>query len=120
MQLDLSGFIDVKIAVLLWVIGYLIKHVKTPPIERISNRLIPVILMIVGIMVSCITRMDVTLDNILVGIITSLFAVGVHSSGANIFAGLKLDTGKPIKANEDMITNDESVSEDGDDEHGVG
>ena len=84
-----SGYINPKIAVLLWVVGMCIKHIQTEYMKRINNRFIPAILMMIGVLESVIMAGDVTFDSVLTGVITAIFAVGVHASGKNVFSELK-------------------------------
>ena len=59
MNIDLSGLLDAKIIIVLWCIGYGIKHIKWKPIKSISNTLIPVILVGVGVIMACFLSGDV-------------------------------------------------------------
>ena len=101
MNIDFSQVINMKLAVILWLVGFGIKHIKWKPIEQLSNKLIPVILTILGIGVSCIFEGDVNFDGIIVGIVTSMFAVGVHSSGHNAWKAFM-----NMSTNSMMITGD--------------
>lgn len=85
MSLDFSSVIDMKLAVILWLLGYAIKHLKWKPVKQLSNKLIPVILVIFGIGLSCLFYGDVQFDPILTGIVTSMFTVGIHASGINVW-----------------------------------
>lgn len=92
MSIDMSGLIDPKIAAALWVLGFGLKHLEWKPIKELSNRLIPAILIILGIMMACVMRNSVSFDTILLGVVTSIFAVGVHASGKNIIYELLSNT----------------------------
>lgn len=83
MNIDFSQVINMKLAVILWLTGFGIKHINWKPVKQLSNKLIPVLLTILGIGLSCVFIGDVNFDGILTGIVTSMFAVGVHSSGHN-------------------------------------
>ena len=92
LNIDMSGLIDPKIAAALWVIGFGLKHMEWKPIKDFSNRLIPAILIILGIMMSCIMYKAVSFDTIVLGVVTSIFAVGVHASGKNVITELLAST----------------------------
>ena len=102
MTIDFSSMIDVKIAIILWCLGWFIKHSKIKAIKRLPNDAIPIILMATGVIMSCIMVGDVTTNAIIIGAVTSLFAVGVHSSGKNIF---KLSENTTVYATQDSISN---------------
>lgn len=102
MSIDFSSMIDVKIAIILWCLGWFIKHSKIKAIKRLPNDAIPIILMATGVIISCIMVGDVTTNAIIIGAVTSLFAVGVHSSGKNIF---KLSENTTVYATQDNISN---------------
>lgn len=102
MTIDFSSMIDVKIAIILWCLGWFIKHSKIKIIKRLPNDAIPIILMATGVIISCIMVGDVTTNSIIIGAVTSLFAVGVHSSGKNIF---KLSENTTVYATQDNISN---------------
>lgn len=88
MNINFEGLIDIKIAIVLWIIGYAIKHSEFKPFKRLPNKLVPMILIVVGVGMSTIMIGDVTFESIIIGLVTALFAVGVHSSGKNIFDNL--------------------------------
>lgn len=102
MSIDFSSMIDVRIAIILWCIGWVIKHSKNKYIKKIPNDAIPIILMAIGVIISCIMVGDVTTNSLIIGAVTSIFAVGVHSSGKNIF---KLSENTTIYATQDNIKN---------------
>ena len=102
MTIDFSSMIDVKIAIILWCLGWVIKHSNIKAIKRLPNNAIPVILMATGVVISCVMVGDVTLNAIIIGVVTSIFAVGVHSSGKNIF---KLSENTTVYATQDNISN---------------
>ena len=102
MSIDFSSMIDVKIAIILWCLGWFIKHSKIKAIKRLPNDAIPIILMATGVIISCIMVGDVTTNAIIIGAVTSIFAVGVHSSGKNIF---KLSENTTVYATQDNISN---------------
>lgn len=102
MSIDFSSMIDVRIAIILWCLGWILKHSKIKFIKNLSKESIPVILIATGVVISCIEVGDVTTNSIIIGIVTSVFAVGVHSSGKNIF---KLSEGTTVFATQDNISN---------------
>ena len=102
MNIDFSSLIDVRIAIILWIIGWLLKHSKIPFIKNLPNDAIPIILGATGIIISCFSAGDVTMNSFLIGLISAVFAVGVHSSGKNIF---KLAEGTTVFATADAIKN---------------
>jgi hypothetical protein len=109
MSIDFTSFIDVKIAILLWCLGWAIKHIgKIKLFKNIPNDAIPIILFGIGIVGTCIETGDVSLNGIIMGVITAGFAVGIHSSGKNIF---KLAAGTTIYATPDSITNSTAKQE---------
>lgn len=102
MNIDFSSLIDVRIAIILWIIGWLLKHSKISFIKNLPNDAIPIILGAVGIIISCFQAGDVTMNSFLIGLISAIFAIGVHSSGKNIF---KLAEGTTVFATADSIKN---------------
>ena len=102
MSIDFSSLIDVRIAIILWIIGWLIKHSKIRFIKNLPNDAIPIILCSAGILISCFAVGDVTMNSILIGIITAVFSIGIHSSGKNIF---KLAEGTTVFATAEAIKN---------------
>lgn len=102
MDINLSGLLDAKIVVVLWCIGYAIKHMKWKPIKSISNTIIPVLLVGVGLIMSCLLSGDVTFNALLVGFTSAMFAIGVHASGKNIF---KAFTNTTVYVTPDSLTN---------------
>ena len=88
MDLEFSNFIDMKLAIFLCMIGLGLKHLEWKPIKQLSNKLIPALLIILGIGLECIFQGDVTFDGILNGIITAVFSVGMHSSGKNVLKSI--------------------------------
>ena len=85
MGIDFSALLDSRIIVVLWCLGYALKHVKWKPIKAISNTLIPVLLTGVGVIMACFIAGDVNFNAILVGFVSAMFAIGIHSTGKNIF-----------------------------------
>ena len=58
--------------------------------------------MAAGVLISCFMVGDVTLNAVIIGLVTSVFAVGIHSSGKNIF---KLSENTIVYATQDSISN---------------
>ena len=102
MNVDLSGLLDSKIIIVLWCIGYGIKHIKWKPIKSISNNIIPVILVGVGVIMACFLSGDVTFNSIIIGFTSAMFAIGIHASGKNIF---KSFTNTNVYVTPDSLTN---------------
>ena len=108
MNLDLSQIIDVKISVVLWCLGYFLKHSKMKYIKRIANDIIPVFLIGTGILLACIFACDVTFNSILIGFTTAMFSLGIHTSGKNIF---KFVTGTTIYVTPESLSNSTAKQE---------
>ena len=85
MGIDFSALLDSRIIVVLWCLGYAIKHMKWKPVKAISNTLIPVLLTGIGVIMACFIAGDVNFNAILVGFISAMFSIGIHSTGKNIF-----------------------------------
>ena len=102
MNVDLSGLLDAKIIIVLWCIGYGIKHIQWKPIKSISNNIIPVILVGVGVIMACFLSGDVTFNSIIIGFTSAMFAIGIHASGKNIF---KSFTNTNVYVTPDSLTN---------------
>lgn len=86
MGLDISSLVDVPTVVTLLAVGFGLKYIQWTPIKRISNKLIPVFLLIMGVLMVSISYGDVTFDSVFIGFVSSMFAIGIHSSGKNIFS----------------------------------
>ena len=102
MGLDLGGLLDSKIIIVLWCIGYGIKHIQWKPIKSVSNNIIPVILVGVGVIMACFLSGDVTFNSIIIGFTSAMFAIGIHASGKNIF---KSFTNTNVYVTPDSLTN---------------
>lgn len=102
MSIDFSSMIDVRIAIILWIIGWLLKHSKISFVKNLPNDAIPIILLATGTLISCFLVGDVTMNSVLIGVITAVFAIGIHSSGKNIF---KLAEGTTVFATAESIKN---------------
>ena len=102
LNIDFSSLIDVRIAIILWILGWLLKHSKNSYIKSLPNDAIPIILGAAGIIISCFTVGDVTMNSLLIGLISAVFAIGVHSSGKNIF---QLAEGTTVFATAENIKN---------------
>ena len=102
MNIDFSSLIDVRIAIILWILGWLLKHSKISYIKSLPNDAIPIILGAVGIIISCFSAGDVTMNSLLIGLISAVFAIGIHSSGKNIF---QLAEGTTVFATAETIKN---------------
>ena len=102
MGIDLGGLLDSKIIIVLWCIGYAVKHIKWQPIKSISNNLIPVLLCGIGVIMACFLAGDVNFNAIIVGFTSAMFAIGIHSSGKNIF---KAFTNTTVYVTPDSLNN---------------
>lgn len=81
---NISGVVNLLVVICLMGIGYVIKH--TPLLSKISNNLIPIILLIAGIVISLIMGGDTTAANLIVsGIINAAIAIALHQAGKNVF-----------------------------------
>lgn len=81
---NISGVVNLLVVICLMAIGYVIKH--TPVLSKISNNLIPIILLIAGIIISLIMGGDTTAANLIVsGIINAAIAIALHQTGKNVF-----------------------------------
>ena len=98
-MIDISSYINPTLAVLLWAIGILVKHLKI--FKKVSNNYIPLILAIVGIVLNLIMN-GVNFNSALAGFVTAMVCVGVHKSGqetfgvngldlSSVFSGVKLE-----------------------------
>ena len=85
---NLSIPVDLQVVILLLLIGAALKHLGL--FEKIVNNYIPVILIIIGVAIELITHSkglpDTLVDNLITGLASAMAAVGLHSSGKNIFA----------------------------------
>ena len=80
--------ISIETVVILLLIGAAIKHLDM--FESIDNKFIPPILFAFGVIFTVITQWPVNVANlvhvVIVALASSLLAVGIHSSGKNMFA----------------------------------
>lgn len=78
---------SLQIIILLMLIGAAIKHVKF--FDKVSNSLIPIILIIIGVVVGVFMFWPLTKANFMEAFITGLasacIAIGLHQAGKNIF-----------------------------------
>ena len=85
---NLSIPVDLQVVILLLLIGAALKHLGL--FEKIVNNYIPVILIIIGVAIELITHSkglpDTLVENLITGLASAMAAVGLHSSGKNIFA----------------------------------
>lgn len=108
MSIDLSGILDLKIVIVLWCLGYFLKHTPINWIRRISASVIPVVLTGTGVIMACILATDVTFNAILIGFTSAMFAVGIHSSGKNIF---KMFSGTTVYVTPESLSNSTAKQE---------
>lgn len=85
---NLSIPVDLQVVILLLLIGAALKHLGL--FEKIVNNYIPVILIIISVAIELITHSkglpDTLVENLITGLASAMAAVGLHSSGKNIFA----------------------------------
>ena len=86
MNLDVSSMVDIPTVITLWAIGFAMKHLEWAPIKRISNKAIPMFLLVIGMLMVSVRLGDVTFNGLFIGFVSSMFAIGIHSSGKNIFS----------------------------------
>lgn len=82
----IGTIINPVVIVVLLALGVCIKHV--PALEKVSNNLIPIILIVVGIVADIAVKSpDVTYAvAVMNGIVDAALAITIHQSGKNIFA----------------------------------
>lgn len=81
----IDGDISIIIIVTLLACGYIIKH--TPALNKVSNNLIPVILLALGLLITVFINpgnKDIGM-RVIDAILNAAIAVAIHSSGKNIF-----------------------------------
>lgn len=80
--------VDLQDVILLLLIGAALKHFGA--FKKVNNNYIPAILIVIGVIVELITNAkglpDTLMQNLITGLASALAAVGLHSSGKNIFA----------------------------------
>lgn len=60
------------------VVGYCIKHISK--LDAIANEYIPLILAILGAVLSCVASASITLETIVYGAFTGLASTGLHQA----------------------------------------
>lgn len=82
----IGTIINPVVIVVLLAIGVCIKHV--PVLEKVSNNLIPIILIIVGVLADVATKSpDVTYAvAVMNGVVDAALAITIHQSGKNVFS----------------------------------
>lgn len=101
--------ISIVVIIFLLAIGYCIKHIKT--FDKISNNLIPIVLVILGAITTLLTK---TADTSVVmalmnGIINAAIAIAIHQSGKNIFEMVTLSGSKIVIADKDEELEDDDT-----------
>jgi len=81
--MDLTAYVDFKVAIILWVLGAGIKHLKV--LDKVANELIPPILMFAGVALSIFVAGTFNIDILITGVCTGAFAIGTHKSGQELF-----------------------------------
>ena len=83
-----SVALSIETIIILLLVGAAIKHLKL--FDKISNDLIPVALFVLSFIITIFTSWPLTHDNILnvimISLASAIVAVGIHSSGKNVFA----------------------------------
>lgn len=74
--------VNMSVVVLLLAVGFIIKHVKK--LEKISNDLIPPILVLLSLVVEFITN-GFSFKTVVAAVVTAAVAIGLHQEGKNIF-----------------------------------
>lgn len=85
---NLSIPVDLQVVILLLLIGAALKHLGV--FEKVVNNYIPAILIVIGVVIELVTHSkglpDTLVENLITGLASAMAAVGLHSSGKNIFA----------------------------------
>lgn len=85
---NLSIPVDLQVVILLLLIGAALKHLGV--FEKVVNNYIPAILVVIGVVIELATHSkglpDTLVENLITGLASAMAAVGLHSSGKNIFA----------------------------------
>ena len=80
--------VDLQVVILLLLIGAALKHLGV--FEKVVNNYIPAILIVIGVVIELATHSkglpDTLVENLITGLASAMAAVGLHSSGKNIFA----------------------------------
>lgn len=77
--MDYSLFSEYLIPLIVFIcmgVGYLIKN----SLDFIDNKYIPLIVVIVGIVLSVFTKRELSLDTVLAGIVSGLASTGMHQT----------------------------------------
>lgn len=112
-QLHIMEYINIYLILALLGIGFIIKHTKK--LENIPNNYIPIILYILSMIYEIITLNSYDKISIINGImdatIASAIAIGIHSSGKQIFKSNNISkilfSDDNIEDNNEENTNDE-------------
>lgn len=83
----LLGQINPVLLIALMALGFLIKH--SPKLQKISNGLIPLILLVMAVIVAFVASGTYTVNGfvsaLVTGLINAAIAVWFHESGKNLF-----------------------------------
>ena len=82
-MLDIFNYVNITVALVLWTVGYFIKHTKV--MNKIKNNYIPVILIVLGIILS-FALSGISVESFTSGLATALVCVGTHKSGRELFS----------------------------------
>lgn len=107
----LTGEINFVVVIFLLAIGYCIKHL--PILEKISNNLIPITLIVLGVIVCALIAISNGGDMvraIMSGVVNAAISIALHQTGKNIFEMItitKNGIGVDTTANETEETTEE-------------
>lgn len=102
----IGTIINPVVVVVLLAIGVCIKHV--PTLEKVSNNLIPIILIVVGMLADVATKSpDVTYAvAVMNGVVDAALAITIHQSGKNVFS---MFTGTVVDNTSEAESKDEAA-----------
>lgn len=114
---NLNVPISFEIVILLLLIGAAIKNLEV--FQKVVNNYIPVILIVIGVAVALLTDVNGLpanlVDDLIKGLASAILAVGIHSSGKNIFVNgvfvnffVKQNFGEDLEENTDKVPGDTS------------
>lgn len=105
--MDVSGYIDATLLILLLGIGKLIK--SSSLFEKIPNKYITVILPLMGVIIEVISKKSISVENISLGLYTGLAATGTHQVGKQLFVNNKSNEKAEDESSETKESDDEGI-----------
>lgn len=91
--IQVPGQLNFPLLIGLMAIGYIIKNTKA--LSRVSNKIIPLILLVFGVVVSIILGDSSGSDGVAMAVINGLanaaIAVWLHETGKNVFEMMNVD-----------------------------